>query len=111
PAGSPTGAPLDALLRCLPYGIGPRFQQRAYALPSASSWQEDIASGRSPDAARAPADEAGHPGTAPAKARISPGARLGTAWPDLRPRIPFAPSSERHRLTPLDEQGEARIVL
>jgi hypothetical protein len=42
---------------------------------SASSWQEDVASGRSPDAARASADEAVRPGTAPAKARISPGAR------------------------------------
>ena len=41
---------------------------------SASSWQEDVASGRSPDAARAPADEAAYPGAAPAKARISPGA-------------------------------------
>jgi hypothetical protein len=33
----------------------------------------------------------------------------GTAWPDLRPRIPLAPSSERHRLTPLNEQGAERI--
>ena len=68
------GAPLDALPRRFPYGVGPRFLRRQ-APPSASSWQEDIASGRSPDAARAPADEAGYPGAAPAKARISPGAR------------------------------------
>ena len=80
---------------------------------SASSWQEDIASGRSPDAARAPADEAKHPGAAPAKARISPGARHRVRWPDLRPRIPFAPSSERHRLTPLSESPrlDAELLL
>jgi hypothetical protein len=118
PAGSPAGAPLDALLRCLPYGVGPRFQQCAYALPSASSWQEDIASGRSPDAARVPADEAKHPGAAPAKARISPGARRRDRWPVLRPRRPacsIKPASpvdaprrarrEQHAYNPILGQG------
>src|SRR3954469_10366086 len=39
---TPTGAPIGALLRRFPYGIGPRFQQRAFAPPSASSWQEAL---------------------------------------------------------------------
>src|SRR5947209_2948960 len=53
------------------------LRRRAALFSSALSaaWQEDIAPGRSPDAARAPADEAEHPGATPAKARISPGAR------------------------------------
>ena len=38
------GAPLGALLRRSPSGAGPRFQQRAYALPSASSWQGIVVS-------------------------------------------------------------------
>ena len=52
----------------------------------------------------------------------SPTRRRRTSWlwlnhrrplrdlrPDLRPRLPLAPSNQRHRLTPLDEQGASRI--
>src|ERR1051326_3519441 len=76
PAGSPTGAPLGALLRRSslrrraalsgpargfrlrrPFRLsGENLSQTAVAErpPSASSWQGDIAPGRSPDAARVP---------------------------------------------------------
>src|SRR6185295_8169472 len=32
--------------------------------------------------------------------------RSRTSWPVLRPRVRPAPSSERHRLTPLSERGD-----
>ena len=38
-----------------------------------------------------------------------PGAGLRDRQPVLRPRIPLAPSNQRHRLTPLCEQGAHRI--
>src|SRR5947209_19403956 len=63
--------------------------------------------GRVPKPPECPADEAGRAGAAQANGVSA--IRPGTAWPDLRPRIPPAPSNQRHRLTPLDEQG-TRII-
>ncbi len=62
--------------------------------------------GRVPKPPECPADEAGPAGAAQADRLRPPRDRS----PDLRPRIPLAPSIRRHRLTPLDEQGASRII-
>ena len=56
-AGSPAGAPLGALLRRSPYGVGPRFRRWRKACPPIVSRLPAggrSTSGRSPDAARVP---------------------------------------------------------
>ncbi len=64
-------ARLPALcLRRSHYGAGPRFQQRAFALPSASSWQEAVVPpGGAPTPPECAACEVAPAGAAPAKAR------------------------------------------
>src|SRR6185369_5385343 len=64
--------------------------------------------GRVPEPPEGPADEAERAGAAQADVGFplhQPRDRL----PVLRPRVPLAPSNQRHRLTPLDEQG-LRII-
>jgi hypothetical protein len=103
------GAPLGALQRlsapplgrCL--SSGPRLRvpairpgrQRAPRTPAV------VPAGRVPKPPGWQADEAHRAGAAQAEPPGPPRDRL----PDLRPRLPLAPSNQRHRLTPLDEQG------
>src|SRR4051794_32531779 len=85
------------------------FQGRASATAkdrtstSASSWREALVP---PGGAPTP-PEAGV--TSPGRRRRASEWRLSHSPRDrlahLRPRIPLAPSTQRHRLTPLDEQG------
>src|ERR1043165_9688631 len=123
-SGAPQGAPYSALVRrsarlamtrsprgappAAFFGSGPRFSQPIRpGLQRAPRAGVIVPPGRVPEPPETPADEAGGAGAAQANAlsRIRP----GTAWADLRPRIPLAPSIQRHRLTPLDEQGADRV--
>ena len=56
-----------------------------------------------------PADEAGRAGATPIRGPDFAGAGLRDRQPVLRPRLPLAPSIQRQRLTPLDEQGARNI--
>src|SRR3954453_14372783 len=113
-AGSPAVAPLGALLRlsASPFGIRPapvracvsRCQAGRQRAPRTGAV---LPPGRVPKPPGRPADEAGRAGAAQANALALARDRL----PDLRPRIPLAPSTQRHRLTPLDEQGALWIIL
>ena len=79
---------------------------------SASSWQGIVVSpGGAPTPPEGPADEAGRAGATPIQGPDFSGAGLRDLGPFLRSRLPLAPSIQRHRLTPLDEQGELCIVL
>src|ERR1043165_5262021 len=77
--------------------------------PSASSWQGDIAPGRSPDAARVPV--ASRTTRAPprptAPTSRAPGRRI--RGPVLRSRLRPAPPSRRLMRAPLGEQGRKNI--
>ena len=69
------GAPLGALLRRFPYGIGPRFQRR-HAPPSASSWQGIIVSpGGAPTPPGCVLSVSTPAGAAPVEGPELPGAR------------------------------------
>src|SRR4051794_7623294 len=59
--------------------------------------------GRVPKPPECPADEAGPAGAAQASGVSAVHSRR--LRPVLRPRLRLAPSNQRHRLTPLDEQG------
>ena len=102
------GAPLGALLRRSPYGIGPRFQRR-HAPPSASSWQGIVVP---PGGAPTPPGcrlRAGSAGAAPARGPELPGAGCRILGPVLRSRLRPAPPPRRLMMAPLGEQGARRI--
>ncbi len=99
------GAPLGALLRRSPSGAGPRFQQRAFALPSASSWQEAVVPpGGAPTPPECALCVSTPAGAAPAKARncrapATEGARLFSG------ASPIRPASRRLMKRPSDGRG------
>jgi hypothetical protein len=102
------GAPLGALLRRSPYGVGPRFRRRQ-APPSAGSRQEAIVPpGGAPTppgcvaANHARGRRTRRGGELPRAVRRSREAHLRSA---LRP----APPSRRLMMAPLGEQGARRI--
>src|SRR4051812_4032403 len=103
---TPTGAPIGALLRRFPYGVGPRFQQRAFAPPSASSWQEALVPpGGAPtppecELARLPRGRRPSPRPGITRRRLP---ELGTASPV--PTFRPAPRSRRLMSAPSSEQG------
>jgi len=107
PAGSPAGAPLDALLRCLPCGAGPRFLGICAGQPAPGRRISPPGGAPTPPVRRLtrPGTRAPHrrrPGFRRAPATRSAGLISGRA-------SRLAPSNQRHRLTPLDEQGPSSM--
>ena len=83
------GAPLGAPPRRFPSGVGPRFRPGLFPGSSASSWQ---------------GARSGQPGGAPTPPEC--------VVDEPHPQAPhLAPSAERHRLTPLSEQGKSVVLI
>ena len=107
------GAPLGALLRRLPYGIGPRFRRWCETCPSIVSQLlagGRCTSGRSPDAARVHAVRTARP-RAPHQHEARNCRAPAAGFEDLfsGPASGLLHHQDASRVTPLSEQGAHKI--